>query len=242
MRVDTLSSMCCVASVALLAACGSGPGPQQAVPAAADGGPAMPASHDSPASPAAAKTETLAQVSEDVPLALPKLLGHSPEEVTALLGESLGPGMDRGTCVRFTPKRVFFACEYALRPHADKTGTFNKVVVTYEDGLATEVAFDGLKAGSGPFDPKVLLSAIGLTLPESGELSNPRDKVRLWSWFNSLARLRVAGKEYRVELSVVEDDWSRARVSVMQNDHLTPAQQAKVLADDGAQASEPPKP
>ena len=37
-------------------------------------------------------------------------------------------------------------------------------------------------------------------MPESGELSNPRDKVRLWSWFNSLARLRVAGKEYRVEL------------------------------------------
>ena len=65
--------------------------------------------------------------------------------------------------------------------------------------------------------------------------------MRLWSWFNSLARLRISGNEYRVEVSVVEDDWSRGRVSVVQNDRLTPEQSAKILQPAGGpKVSEPP--
>ncbi len=247
MRVDTPFSLRCLVGLVLVAACDN-PSTEHAVPVVAEH--AVPvAAKDVPvvADPApakaapAAKVETVAQVREDVPLALPKLLGRPQAEVEAQLGASLGKGMDRRSCVRLVPERVFFACQYALRPYADKTGTFEEVLVAYEDGVATELTFDGLKAGTGPFDPQALLSAVGLSLPEPGKLSTPASKVQLWSWFNSLARLRVAGKEYRVELSVVEDDWKRGRLSVLQNDRLTPEQTAKIVAPaGGAPSSAPP--
>ena len=252
MRVDTPFSMRCLVGCLLLTACGSNPSTEHAAPVVAEHAAPVVAEHAAPvvaehagpakAAPAAKKVETLAQVREDVPLALPKLLGHTQAEVEAQLGPSLGKGMDRPSCVRFVPRRVFFACKYATRPHADRTGTFEEVLVSYEDGVATELTFDGLKSGSGPFDPQVLLGAIGLTLPEPGKQSIPADKVRLWTWFNSLARLRIAGKEYRLEVSVVEDDWSRGRVTIYENDHLTPDQTARIVAPGGAQISEPPAP
>lgn len=148
--------------------------------------------------------------------------------------------MDRNSCVRFVPERVLFACKYALRVHTDKTGTFKELLVAYEDGVVTEPTFDGLKSGSGPFDPQVLLSAVGVTLPEPGKPSIPASKVRLWSWFNSLARLRIAGKEYRVEVSVVEEDWSRGRMTIYENDRLAPEQAARIVPPAGAATSESP--
>jgi len=226
-RVDTLISMRFLLGLAMATGC-DGPATEQAPPVTKQAEPAA-APVPAKAAPAAKKVETLAQVTEDVPLPLPKLLGHAPAEVEALLGAAQGKGMDRGSCVRFVPERVFFACEYKLRPHADKTGTFEEVIVGYEDGVATELTFDGLKAGSGPFAPQALLEAIGLSLPEPGKLTKPTGSVRLWSWFNSIARLRIADKEYRVEVSVVEEDWSRGRISVLQNDRLTPEQSAKIL-------------
>ena len=237
MRVDTPFSLRCLVGLVLVAACDN-PSTEHAVPVVAEH--AVPVA----AAPAAKKVEVLARVREDVSLPLPKLLGRPQAEVEALLGASLGKGMDRRSCVRLVPERVFFACQYALRPYADKTGTFKEVLVAYEDGLATELTFDGLKAGSGPFDPQALLTAVGLSLPEPGKLSTPAAKVQLWSWFNSLARLRVSDKEYRVELSVVEGEWSRGRVSVIQNDRLTPEQTAKIVQPAGSAAtslvSEPP--
>ena len=269
MRVDTPFSLRCLTGLVLVAACDN-PSTEHAVPVVAQHAVPVVAEHAGPvgaehagpvgaehavpvgaehagAAPAAKKVETLAQVREDVSLPLAGLLGRPQAEVEAQLGASLGKGMDRRSCVRLVPERVFFACQYALRPYADKTGTFEEVLVAYEDGLATELTFDGLKAGSGPFDPQALLSAIGLSLPEPGKLSTPADKVQLWSWFNSLARLRVAGKEYRVELSVVESEWSRGRVSVIQNDRLTPEQTAKIVQPAGgapvsASVSEPAPP
>jgi hypothetical protein len=46
------------------------------------------------------------------------------------------------------------------------------------------------------------------------------------AWFNSQARLLIAGKQHRVEVSIIDDDWARSRVEVMLNDPLTPEQQA----------------
>lgn len=186
--------------------------------------------------PAAAKpatpptpAPTLAKVREDVPLPLTRLLGRPAAEVQALLGAPLGKGMVRPTCVRFVPERVFFACEYALQRYEDKTGTFAAIRVTYEDGVAAAVSYDGWKAGTGPFKPEALLSAIGLELPEPGDLSQPEKEVRVWAWFNSVARLRIGGRQHRVEVSIVGEDWARSRVEVILNDPLTDAQKAAIV-------------
>ena len=229
MRVNTLSSMRRLAGLVLLAACGSEPEPQQTAPA-------RPA-------PAPAADLALAQVREDVPLPVTRLLGRPVAEVQAQLGEHTGKGMQRESCVRFVPERVFFGCHYAMQRYVDKTGTFAGVRVGYEDGVATELAYDGYNAGSGAFTPEALLAAVGLTLPGPGKESAPAPDVRLWTWFNSLARLKIAGKQYRVEVSVVGDDWARAQVSVILNEPLTPEQQAKIRpATAKNTASEAPAP
>lgn len=181
-----------------------------------------------PAEPAKAPPVKLAELRDDVPLPLKKILGQPVADVQALLGEHQGKGMARGTCVRFVPDRTFFACKYALQRYADKTDNFKAVQVGFEDGVATEVAFDGWKHATGPFDPQALLTAVGLTLPEPGEESTPDPNVRVWKWFNHIARLVIDKKQYRVELSVVEDEWSRSRVEILLNDPLTPEQTAKI--------------
>ena len=170
----------------------------------------------------------MAQVREDVPLPLPGLLGHTVAEVQAQLGEPLDKGMTRSTCFRLAPGRTHFKCRYTQQSYADRTGNFRALRVAYEDGIASAVAYDGWKHGSGAFTSEVLLTAIGLTLPEPGKLQEPAAGVRLWTWFNSQARLLIAGKQHRVELSIVGDDWSRSRVEVLMNHPLTPEQQALV--------------
>jgi hypothetical protein len=235
-RVNTLSWLVCLA----LPACGPQPDTRQAVPVAAPtpGTPATSASAPAPATPGTPATSatpappqtglTLGAVRDDVPLPLTALLGHSVAEVQAQLGEHTGKGMQRESCVRHVPERTFFGCHYALQRYLDKTGTWAGVRIGYEDNVATEVSYDGFKAGSGPVTPEALLAAAGLTLPAPGKESAPASDVRLWTWFNSLARLKIGGKQYRVEASVVGDDWARTRVSVILNDPLTPEQQAKI--------------
>jgi len=78
------------------------------------------------------------------------MLGHFPADVETLLGEPLTKGSRSESCVRFVPKRVFFACESVSQTYADKTGAFRQVTVTYEDGVSTAVTFDGAR-GEGPF-------------------------------------------------------------------------------------------
>lgn len=226
-RIDTLK---CLAIGLLLAAC------ERATPspaAAGDSAPSAPAA-PAPAAPAAPKTEPpLAQVREDVPLPLTKLLGRPIAEVQAELGEPLDKGMMRETCFRFAPAKTHFTCRYAQRRYADKTGNFGSVRVAYEDGVASAVAYDGWVHGSGAFTPEALLGAVGLSLPGPGKLQEPGPGVRLWTWFNGQARLLIGGKQHRVELSIVDEDWSRSRLEVLMNHPLTPEQQALVVMVDG---------
>jgi hypothetical protein len=131
----------------------------------------------------AASGTALAIVRDDVALPLPLLIGQVPQDVESLLGEPLTKGMRRGSCVRFVPERVFYTCEHVEQTYADKTGTFARVRVEFDDGVATRVAFDGTP-GEGPFTPEQALAAVGLTLPEPGRRSEPAAGVELWSWFN----------------------------------------------------------
>ncbi len=223
MRVNTLPLVHLAGLVLVATACGNPAPPSAASPPVITPTPAKAASPAaSPATPV-----TLAQLREDVPFPLTRILGRPVAEVQAELGEALGKGMARESCVRYVPARTFFGCHYTLQSYADRTGNFAAVQVGYEDGVATEVAYDGWKSGTGAFTPEALLTAVGLTLPEAGKQSAPAENVRLWSWFNSQARLKIAGKQYRVEVSIVGDDWARSRVQVLQNDPLTPEQQAK---------------
>ncbi len=177
---------------------------------------------------AKAGAEPLATVRDDVPLPLPKMLGHFPADVETLLGEPLTKGSRSESCVRFVPKRVFFACESVSQTYADKTGAFRQVTVTYEDGVSTAVTFDGAR-GEGPFTADAALAAVGLTLPFPPTVSQPAPGVTLWSWFNGQARLRIEGKEYRVEASVVEDKRERSRIEVILNHPLSEMERSRVL-------------
>ena len=108
----------------------------------------------------------------------------------------------------------------------------------FEDGVAAAIAFDGWKHATGPFDPQALLTAIGLTLPVPGDESSPDANVRLWKWFNQQARLKIAGKQYRVDVSVIDDQWARSRVEVTLNEPLTPEQKAKIVLPANAKSAE----
>src|SRR5690606_4859841 len=136
------------------------------------------------------------------PLPITGLLGKTPPEVEAQLAEPLGKGMARRSCVRFVPDRVWFECQYAWQRYGDKTGTYAAVQVSYEDGVATGVAFEGIP-GEGPFDPKAALAKVGVRLPGEPRVSEPAPDTRVWSWFNDEARLLIHGKQYRVEVSSV---------------------------------------
>lgn len=181
----------------------------------------------------------LGRVRDDVPLPLTSLLGQPIAAAQGRLGEHLGKGMTRESCVRHVPERVFFACEYAVQRYADPTGTFAGVRLEYEDGLVAGVSLDGWQKGSGPFDPDALLAAVGLELPEPPRVDSPGEGVRRWAWFNDRARLKIGERQYRVEVSVVGDDWSRSRVEVVLNDPLSEAQKAKLLRPGAAEQASP---
>ncbi len=184
----------------------------------------------------------LAVVRDDVPLPLKSFLGAPIQSAEAQLLDPLGKGLTLGSCVRFVPDRVFFACKRARQRYGDKTGTFKAIRLEVEDGVVTTIGYEGLLSGSGPVSPEPVLAAIGLTLPEAPKLDSPAKDVRRWSWFNSSARLRLDGKEYRVEFSVVKDDWSRSRLDVVLNQPLTEEQKAKIVQPAEADAAPPDTP
>jgi len=245
-RIDTLK---CLVLGLLLAACeGANPSPAAGASAGPASAPASgPAAPDDPAAKApnalvAASANMaglpLAQLREDVPLPLTKLLGRPIAEVQAEMGEPLDKGMLRKSCFRFAPARTHFTCRYAMRSYADKTGNFRSLRVAYEDGVSSAVAYDGWLHGSGAFTPEALLSAVGLSLPAPGKLQEPGPGVRLWTWFNGQARLMIADRQHRVEVSIVDEDWSRSRLEVVMNHPLTPEQQALVVMVDGKAINE----
>ncbi|MCA9660144.1 MAG: hypothetical protein KC486_17500 [Myxococcales bacterium] len=173
-------------------------------------------------------SKDFAKVRDDVPLPLTKLLHRPPPEVEAELGDPPGKGFARKSCVRFAPTRIFFECAYVSQDYADVTGTFKTVTIDYEDGVSSRVSYNGLP-GEGPLTWQEALDIVGLELPNPPRTRHPDDGVTVWSWYNSAARLIYKGRQYRVEVSIVDDDRKRARVDVILNHPLTDAQKAKVL-------------
>lgn len=169
----------------------------------------------------------LAAVSSGVPLSPRSLLGKKPAEVEAELGEPMGKGMMRDSCVRFLPERTWFECDYAWQRYADKSGNYVAIQVGYEDGLSTSVAYEGVTA-DGDFDPRKALATIGVSLPGEPTQSEPAKNTKLWSWFNADARLLLDKKQYRVEVSTRDDKWEHSKVEIILNHPLTEAQKAKV--------------
>ena len=179
------------------------------------------ASSDEPSEP------TKGRFISGAPLPLGSLLGKSPQEVEPSLGEPKGKGMMKKSCVRFLPDRVFFECNYAWQRYADQSGTYEAVLVGYEDGKAASIAVEGIP-GEGAFDPKAALAKVGLELPEAPTRSEPTDEAKVWSWFNDKARLLVDGAQYRVEVSSVGDQWSTSKVEIILNQPLSAEQKAKI--------------
>lgn len=205
----------------VIAACEGKPGaakPADAPPATAD----SKATADAKVDPAASGRLL------DGPLPIASVIGHPAAEVEQLVGEPLGKGMARDTCVRYVPKRVWFRCKFALQRYADTTGKFSAIGVEYEDGIATAITYEGL-AGSGAFDPDRALAFVGLQLAGKPTLESPEEGTQVWSWFNSAAQLLIGGRQYRVRVSVIADDWKRSKVEVILNAPLDADEQGRVL-------------
>jgi hypothetical protein len=188
---------------------------------------------DAPAKPAlGADGKPLGRVSASEFIDLTKLVNKTPEEVDALLDAPTDTGSDRVSCVRFVPERVFFGCEQQIRVYGHRN--FESVRVEFEDGRAAMVALAGLP-GEGPFDPKAALAAVGLELPGEPAHDNPGfaaaqegEVVDRWEWGNDRARLLIDGLEHRVRLTVINQDWRRAKLELINNHPLSPEQKARI--------------
>lgn len=165
----------------------------------------------------------------DGPLPIAGLLGKPPAEVQAQLSEPLGKGMVRKSCVRFVPERTWFECQFATQRYGDKTGAYAAIGVEYQDGKSTAVAFEGPKRATGPFDARAALAYVGLELPGEPKVEKPEGDAVVYSWFNASARLRVDGRQYRVVVSTVGDDWARTKIEVILNDPLDEAERARII-------------
>lgn len=187
----------------------------------------------------------LGKVLPDAPLPLVKMLGQDPAAAEAFLGPHLpnSKGRMRDSCVRYVPERIWFRCRFAWQVYEDKTKTFKVVEVVYEDGKVAGLAFEGVP-GQGPFDPRKALKAVGLELPGEPKVEEPEPDVKVWSWWNSTARLLVHQRQYRVQVSVVKGQWPTSKVEIILNDPLSDDEKARVfdpaVGPDGAGAA-PPK-
>jgi hypothetical protein len=184
---------------------------------------------------------SLGQLRAGESIDLRTIIRRSPAEVDAVLGEPLETGSDRISCVRFVPERVFFACTQEIRLYGHPS--FESIRVEFEDGHAAVVALAGLP-GEGAFEPEAALASLGLTLPEPPHHDTPalnappsgepaQGSVDRWEWGNSRARLRIDGLEHRVRLTVVDGDWRRAKLELIENNPLSPAQEAKIKPPRG---------
>lgn len=183
--------------------------------------------------------ESLGKLSDTGIVPIAKMIGQDPPTVQALLGEHQEKGGQRDSCTRIVPVepggptvRVWYRCQHAWQRYADKAGKVASVYVEYENGKASWISLEGLP-DKGELTPDKILAAAGLDLPGEPKLEEPAEGVKVWSYFNSTARLRIDGREYRVEVSTVEDEWSRAKVSLILNDHLTDDERAGLIQVDG---------
>ncbi|RMG94139.1 MAG: hypothetical protein D6705_16990 [Deltaproteobacteria bacterium] len=184
-----------------------------------------------------AREGDLGRVLPDAPFPIEAMLGASPQRVEQQLGEPLGKGMMRKSCVRFVPERTWFSCAYAEQRYADPSGRFGAVGVEYTDGRATSLWWERIP-GTGPFDPAEALRIVGLELPGEPTVRHPKPNITVYEYFNHVARLRIHGKEYRAEVSVIDDDWQHSKVQIWQNDHLTPDQASRRI--ETGRAPSPP--
>lgn len=164
----------------------------------------------------------------DAPIPLTELFGAEPAKAETMFGDPVAKGGTKDSCVRFIPDRTWFKCKNAWQRYSDKTGTAESLYVTYEDGKVAAVAFEKVK-GEGPFDPTAALKKVGLELPEVPTLKRPADNVKLWSWFNAQARLVFGERQYRVEVSTVDDQWETSKVDIILNDPLNDDEKARAF-------------
>ncbi len=176
----------------------------------------------------------LAKLLPGAPLPLADMLGQPPPKVETYLGPPVPTqkGGVRDSCVRYIPDRTWFRCKFVWQRYSDKTGTFDVVHVTYEDGKATGLSFEKIP-GAGKFDPVQALRKVGLELPGVPKTENPEPNVKVWSWFNSSARLLVHERQYRVRVSTVDDKWETAKVEIILNDALNASEKARVFIPGG---------
>ncbi|MFO7562956.1 MAG: hypothetical protein R6X02_09970 [Enhygromyxa sp.] len=192
-----------------------------------------PPSADAPAEPKLGPDgKPLGRVVASEFIDLREIANKTPEQVDALLDAPTDTGSDRISCVRFVPDRVFFACEQQIRVYGHRH--FESVRVEFEDGRAAIIALSGLP-GDGPFDPKAALKAVGLELPGEPVHDNPGfvaaqegDVVDRWEWGNDRARLLIDGLEQRVRLTVVNQEWRRAKLELINNNPLSPEQKQRI--------------
>jgi hypothetical protein len=206
------------------------PAPAQPTPAAPAGEPVIP--------PPPEEQGPRGSVRDDVPYPLAALLGRPRAEVEAKLGAKRDKDTGgRSTCVRFVPERTWFRCESRWQRYDDLAPSrFGAVMVTYEDGVVAAFTLDGLP-GEGAFDHQRALALAGLELPGEPRVRKPQNPldpsrsadVTVWSYFNDAARLEVGGRQYRVEVSVVEGQWARAKVDVILNDRLNDDERARIV-------------
>lgn len=190
---------------------------------------------------------TLGQLRTSEHIDLNLLVNKTPAEVDAVLGAAQHTGSDRGSCVRFVPERVFFACQQEIRVY--QRPPFEQIRIEFEDGRAANVALSGLP-GEGPFNLDAALASVGVLLPEAalhdnpplGMGGDPGDVVDRWEWSNSRARLRVDGLEQRVRVSVINSEYRRAKLEIINNNPLSPEQAARIkpVKGESSATSEPP--
>ncbi len=162
------------------------------------------------------------------PLPIEAMLGHTPAEVEAKLGDTLGKGVQRKSCVRYVPDRTWFSCQHARQRYADPNGKFTAIGMEYEDGKASAISFDGFVT-EGAFTPEAALAIVGIEVPGQPKVEEPEPGAKVYSWFNASARLLIGGRQYRVQVSTVGDDWARTKVDVILNDPLNADEQSRKI-------------
>jgi hypothetical protein len=74
-----------------------------------------------------------------------------------------------------------------------------------------------------------------------GPAAAVQPEVDRWEWGNSRARLRVDGLEQRVRVSVVNSEYRRAKLEIINNNPLNPEQVARIktMPGESSGVSEP---
>lgn len=217
--------------LALTSACSPQPGEGgERSPSKAEAG--APASEDAsdapkPKSDGDSGARAQGRVLADAPIALGSVLGHAPADAEKVLGEPIETGSNRISCVRFLPERVFFACEQEARAYTDRSGKLEGIRVEYEDGKAASISMTGL-VGEGEFSPEKALAIAGLELPGEYRTIEPQAGVKVWDYWNTEARLVLDGKQYRVQVSVIDGEWPRSKVEVMINHPLSDDEKSRI--------------